>query len=255
MRDLYIKTEHGDMYYEKYLGEDNSLNIIFLHGWGQSHKTFDFLIEELKKTNIKCNIYNIDFLGFGLSDEPNKAIKIDDYSNHLKQLILEEKIKNVVLIAHSFGGRVAIKYASNNDVDRVVLVNSAGINHHNLKYYLKILCYKIKKVFVYAFNRNNYDSFVKQNGSRDYNNLSYVMRGTFKKVVNKDLKKEMKKIKSKTLIIGSVFDKEVALEDNRKMHELIKNSEFRVFYRSGHFSYLDEKDKFLKMIITFINSN
>ncbi len=40
MRDLYIKTKNGDMYYEKHLDSDDSLSIIFLHGWGQSHNTF-----------------------------------------------------------------------------------------------------------------------------------------------------------------------------------------------------------------------
>ena len=252
MRDLYIKTKNGDMYYQKHLDSDDSLSIIFLHGWGQSHNTFDYVIEKIKESGIKYNIYNVDFLGFGLSDEPNKAIGVDDYSNHLHQLIKEEKIDKVILVGHSFGGRVAIKYASSFNVEGIVLVNAAGICHHNFKYYSKLYLYKIKKLMVYVFNNKNYDSFIRKNGSRDYNMLSYNMRGTFKKVVKEDLKKEMKMIKCKTLVIGSVFDKEVPLNDSKTMNNLINGSEMKVFYRGGHFSYIDEKEKFLSILLNFI---
>ncbi len=93
---------------------------------------------------------------------------------------------------------------------------------------------------------------LEKNGSRDYNMLSYNMRGTFKKVVKKDLKKEMKMIKCKTLVIGSVFDKEVPLNDSKTMNNLINGSEMKVFYRGGHFSYIDEKEKFLSILLNFI---
>lgn len=246
MKDLYIKTSIGDMYYEK-CGSGKS--IILLHGWGQSGRTFEEVISYLKE---KYTVYVVDFLGFGLSDEPSKSIGVDEYSEHLKMLIEEEEIVNPIILGHSFGGRVAINYASRNRVNKLILVNSAGISHHGIKYYFKVLKYKIKKILVYLFNYENYYSFIRKSGSRDYQNASFVMKGTFKKIVNKDLKKEMKRIKDKTLVIGSVFDKEVKLDDCKKMNRLIDDSELVIFYRSGHFSYLDEKEKFKNVLMRFL---
>ena len=246
MKDLYIKTNSGDMYYEK-CGSGKS--IILLHGWGQSGKTFEEIISYLKD---KYTVYVVDFLGFGLSDEPSKVLSIDDYTDYLEMLIKEEKIVDPIILGHSFGGRIAINYASRNRVNKLVLVNSAGISHHGIKYYFRIFKYKLKKVFVYLFNYDNYYSFIRKSGSRDYQNASFIMRGTFKKVVNKDLKKQMKKIKDKTMVIGSVFDKEVKLDDCKKIGKLIKDSELVVFYRSGHFSYLDEKEKFKNVLLRFL---
>ena len=61
-----------------------------------------------------------------------------------------------------------------------------------------------------------------------------------------------KMIKCKTLVIGSVFDKEVPLNDSKTMNNLINGSEMKVFYRGGHFSYIDEKEKFLSILLNFI---
>lgn len=249
MKDLYIKTKNGDMFYKKIVSPTSKGNIVFLHGWGMSHETFDSLLEYFKDYNL----YIVDFLGFGLSDEANKKIKLDDYVNHIEELVKKEDLDRLILIGHSFGGRVAIRIASKRKIEKIVLVNSAGINHHNFKYHLKVLWYKIRKLFVYLFKNKDYNNFVRRNGSADYNSLSFNMRGTFKNIVNEDLKKDLKKISCDSLVIGSLFDKEVPLKDTKLMSELIKKSKFITFYRSGHFSYLDEKEKFLKEVMLFIN--
>lgn len=246
MKDLYIKTKDGDMFYKKY---GSGPSIILLHGWGQNSETFNNVILEFEKD---YTVYVLDFLGFGLSDECEYGIGIKDFSSHLEMLIEKENINNPIIIGHSFGGRVAIDYASRNSVSKLVLVNSAGIRHRGIKYYYRIIKYKVKKLFVYLFNYDNYYSFIRKNSSRDYKDLSNNMRKTFKKVIKKDLKKEMKKINSDTLIISSVLDKEVPLKDGEIMRKLIKESELAIFYRSGHFSYLDEESKFIRVVRGFI---
>lgn len=251
MKDLYLKTKNGDMFYKKQISSSSKGNIVFLHGWGMSHETFDCFLDDFKDYNL----YIVDFLGFGLSDEVNKVIKLDDYVKHIEELINKEINGDVILIGHSFGGRVAIRYASKNRVKKMVLVNAAGINHHNFKYHLKIFYYKIKKLFVYLFKNKDYNNFIKRNGSFSYNSLSYNMRGTFKNIVNEDLKRDLKKVDCKSLVIGSVFDREVKLEDSKMMNKLIKNSQLVVFFKSGHFSYIEEKEKFVKEVLSFLGED
>ncbi len=246
MKDMYLKTNNGDMYYEK---KGKGEAVVFLHGWGASSKTFKEVSDFFKDD---FTVYVLDFLGFGLSDEPNKAIGISDYSSHLKMLMDNEKIDNPILIGHSFGGRVAIDYASKYKTKKLILVNSAGINHHNFLYYYKLIKYKIKKFYFYLFNKEKYYELIQKSGSDDYQKASFIMRGTFKKVVNNDLRKEMKKIKTPTLLIGGVFDKAVPMKDINMMHELIEGSHLITFYRSGHFSYNDEKENFEKVVMNFI---
>lgn len=248
MKDLYIKTKDGDMFYKKY---GDGPCVILLHGWGQNSETFESVINDLKNS---YKVYVVDFLGFGLSDESEYGIKVKDYSEHLKELVDEEDIVNPIIIGHSFGGRVAIDYASKNNVEKLVLVNSAGIRHRGIKYYFKVIKYKVKKIFVYLFNYDNYYSFIRKNSSRDYRNLSDNMRKTFKNVIKKDLKREMKKIDCDTLIISSVLDKEVPVKDGEIMKKLIRNSELVLFYRSGHFSYIDEESKFIRVVRGFIGN-
>ena len=68
------------------------------------------------------------------------------------------------------------------------------------------------------------------------------------------LKKEMKKIDCDTLIISSVLDREVPVKDGEIMKRLIRNSELVLFYRSGHFSYIDEESKFIRVVRGFIDN-
>lgn len=85
---------------------ESKTNIIFLHGWGANINSFMPVINEVSK---KYNVYAIDLPGFGLSDEPSKDYMVEDYSKIVLEFINKLKLDNVVLIGHSFGGRVIIK--------------------------------------------------------------------------------------------------------------------------------------------------
>ena len=79
--------------------------LISLPGWGDTRKTFDFYINNLKD---KFTIYIFDYPGFGNSKFPNKVLTLDDYVIYIKNFIKEKNINNPYIICHSFGCRIAI---------------------------------------------------------------------------------------------------------------------------------------------------
>ena len=90
----------------------------------------------------------VDFDGFGESAEPVKPFSVFDYTQALKSLLDKFDIEQLVLVGHSFGGRVAIKYSFlyQNDYDKfkLCLVDSAGVKpRRNLFYYYRIYKFKI----------------------------------------------------------------------------------------------------------------
>ena len=128
------------VYFEK-TGSGNP--IILLHGWGASSTIFESITNILK---TKYTIYTIDLPGFGKSDEPDKPYNLDDYVDLLYQFIIDLDIYNPILLGHSFGGRIAIKFASLYNVSKLILVDSAGLKQKNfIKTKTKILLYKLKK--------------------------------------------------------------------------------------------------------------
>ena len=233
----------------KYLKFGNSKNfIVFLHGWGADKNSFLWLKDYFQNFTT---IF-VDFAGFGESTEPTKPYTVFDYVNDLKQLLDDFYIENLVLVGHSFGGRVAIKFSflfqNNYKSFKLCLVESAGLKpKRGLKYYYKIYKYKFyKKLFP---NSKKLSKF----GSSDYKALSPVMKATFINVVNEDLACYAKYIIAKTIIIWGDKDKETKIYMAKKLKKLIKNSNLKIIKNAGHFSFLDKPFQFAIILDKFLN--
>ena len=245
MREETVKTNYGNM---KLLISDNfkdKKTIILLHGWGMNKETFLKICNRLKGFNyIIC-----DFLGFGSSDDPIKPLTINDYVETVKMIIDKYPTKKYLyLLGHSFGGRVAIAYASKYEVRKVFLVNAKAFKNRKIKHKVKILKYKLVKNFLRIFNKQKYENYIKDKGSSDYKGLTGVMKKTFVNIVNYDLKKCLKKIKCAVVVIGSIKDNVVLYDETLKIQKILKSSKLYPFYNSGHFSYIDEENKLVNII-------
>src|SRR5262245_52471382 len=79
--------------------------VIFLHGFGASTYSWRHLIPSLK-THFK--LIMIDLKGFGQSPKPNdNNYSAHDQANLICQFIIQEDLRNVTLVGHSYGGGVA----------------------------------------------------------------------------------------------------------------------------------------------------
>jgi len=213
-----------------------------LHGWGGSADSFLFVAKDLCK-NYRVTL--VDFYGFGKSPEPVCPMTVPDYAQTLIELFREQKIEKAIIIAHSFGGRVAINLASKRAdlVEKLVLIDSAGVKpRRKLSYYIKVLRHKIRR----ALGLKGLE------GSSDYRVLSSVMKETFKLIVNYDQKKELKRIVAPTAIFWGEKDKETPLYMARIMNRKIKNSALFVL-SGGHFSYIDDYFRFKKILDAFLD--
>ncbi len=217
--------------------------IVFLHGWGGNTKSFEVVAKEFISTN-RCLL--IDFPPFGQSEEPYEEWNVDTYNELVKEILKTLDIKRCSVIAHSFGGRVAIKLSNsyNNIVEKLILVDSAGLKpRFSIKKYINKKRYQLAKRF-----KKDTSKF----GSSDYKALSPLMRKTFVKVINEDLTKDLKLISCPTLIIFGQNDKDTPLYMAKKFNKKIKNSAIIVFKSCGHFSYIEDFNKFVVIAKQFL---
>ena len=240
------------MYYN-YKNQDINYNItgvgpelVILHGWGQNVLSFQNIIEKLAS---KFKVIAIDLLGFGLSDEPHEALTLDDYVDSIHSLLVHLKVNNPIILGHSFGGRIAIKYGNLYPVSSLILVSSAGIKHQSIKTKYKIFKFKLKKNFFKIFNKKKLHSLYSNSGSEDYKKASPIMKKTMSNTISIDLKNEINKLNCKVLLLWGFLDTTTPLEDGIYMNQHIQKSKLVIFYSSGHFPYLDEPDKFVKAIL------
>lgn len=118
----YINLDDGTRLAYTVSGEGKPM--ILMHGWGCNADT----LASVEKTAAESHrVYNIDFPGFGQSPEPAQVWGVDEYTRALEEFVRRLGIEKPVLLGHSFGGRVGILYSSRNPVDRLVLVDAAGV--------------------------------------------------------------------------------------------------------------------------------
>ncbi|HHU43629.1 MAG: alpha/beta hydrolase [Clostridia bacterium] len=217
--------------------------IIFLHGWGGGVDSFIGLAKQLSN-HFKVTL--VDFYGHGKTPFPDKVLTLDDYVKSVVDIIQHYKMKSVTLIAHSFGGRVALKlaYKYGYMLDKLILIDSAGIRpRRGLKYYSKVLLHKtLKKLKI-----------KRQMGSADYRKLNGVQKRTFVNIVNEDLTDILNQITLPTLIIWGNKDKETPIYMARKLHRKLCSSGLVVIKEAGHFCYLEKPAKVLIIIRSFLS--
>lgn len=221
------------------------INIIFLHGWGADYSSFYFLKDLI--CDYKLHFASLD--GFGEVSAPTDPT-IAGYASRLHAYIKTNNLKNIILVGHSFGGRVALEYASKNQLLGLVLVDSAGIKpKFSLTKRLKITKYKITKWLV-KHNLASQQSLNKF-GSSDYKMATAQMQKVLKCCVNYNQKPLLKHIKVPTLIVWGKNDKDTPIYMANTLHKRIKNSKLVVLENCGHFSFLDNQYLFYVSLKNF----
>ena len=232
--------------------------VLILQGWGTELAVYDSVAQTICS---KCRVIQLDFPGFGGSDEPREPWSVDDYADFVIAFLRELKIDKVTLLGHSYGGRVIIKLASRDiipfEIGRIVLVDSAGIiPKKTWKQKMKIRRYKILKKFVnmklvYKICPNLVDEWRNRQGSADYRNSTPMMRACMVKAVNEDLTHLLPKIKQDTLLIWGDLDTATPISDAKKMEELIPNSGLAVIPGTGHFCFLENPRVFAGIMASY----
>lgn len=237
---MYFNKDTYSVYYEKHGTGDST--ILILPGWGDTRKTFKTIIEYLK---LNYTVYIIDYPGFGNSIFPDHDLTIYDYANIVREFMEEEKIINPIIIAHSFGGRIAALLSGyyKEKINKLILIDSAGIKpKKSLFKIFKQTTYKLLKKLQYLFPKRKRNIYLKRLfrhfASTDYRALDNNMYQTFKNVVNEDLKYYYKYIDVPTLIIWGEKDIDTPLKDAYYMTKKINNSSLIVYPDTDHFSYL-----------------
>lgn len=205
-------------------------NVVLLHGWGQNIQMMDPLGKNLKNKRVTI----LDLPGFGSSEKPDFAYTIYDYTEFLREFLEELEINNPILIGHSFGGRIAICYASRYSVQKLVLFGSPFMKREKNGLKVKVLksLKKIKPL-------ENLAEYMKRHmGSSDYRAATGVMREILVNTVNADLKEEAKKIMVPTLLIWGDKDEQVPVSEARELEKLMKDSALIVL-NGSHYCYLE----------------
>lgn len=226
-------------------GDKKGKNLILLHGWGQNIDMMKPIGDNLSYDN---NIYILDLPGHALSTEPKEAWNLIDFVDMLHEFITKNKIKNPILVGHSFGGEISLLYASIYEVEKLVLLDSPyrPVKKTGLKT-------KILKTAKKIPGLRKLENFAKKHmGSVEYRSATPVMRQILVNSVNSDITEDAKKVKCPTIIIWGTNDDAVPYSDGEFLESIMKDAGLITYEGCTHYAYLERLDQTNNVIRTFI---
>jgi pimeloyl-ACP methyl ester carboxylesterase len=228
--------------------------IIILHGWGLSGEAFSVLGREL--SNLGFEVYLPDLPGFGTSSPPDEALTLDDYVEFLHTYICAKTIHKPIIIGHSFGGRVALKYVFSykNECKLLILTGVPGYRSGVIgKRYVFMMIAKLGKLafslpVLSAFTEEIRKKYYHAIGVREFNKSNGNMKQTFKNVVDEPLDSYMKGINIPSYLVWGSHDSMVPVFVAKHMQQTIPNSHLIVVSNAGHSFPYKEPAHFVQAI-------
>lgn len=254
---MFFEHNGARLYYEK---TGDGLPILLLHGWGGRADSFLPLIRDMKPIRT---VVAVDFPGHGNSPEPPAPWSVTEYMELICALIRYLHIEGTDVVAHSFGGRVALMLASTYPecVGKMVLTGCAGLPPRKSgKKTLRTRVYQaLRRCADNAVTRRLFpravgtwrEALIQRFGSPDYRVLTPSMRQTFQRIIAQDLTDCLPKIQAPTLLIWGVEDQDTPIWMGEEMARQIPDSALIRFEGAGHFAYLDKYADFRAIVMNF----
>lgn len=229
-----------------YLQKGTGKDLVFFHGYLSSKEAFWAQIEYFSRD---YKVTAIDFLGFGQSAPLTKDFSVSDYAEWTKAVLQALGIQRPCVIAHSFGCRVALKMAECGEqvFDKLILTGPAGvIMNRGFSYRIKVRAYRvIKKIFpVFAEKRF---------GSEEYRSLSPIMKQSYKKIVNEDLRETASRVQNEILILEGKSDTTTPKREAEAYLAVMQRAKL-VFLEGGHFAFAENPTIFNLLAEEFLRN-
>ena len=206
-------------------------DMLFLHGYLSSKEAF---LGQIQYFSQFYKVTALDFLGFGQAEPLTQPFSVGDYAAWLDNAMASLRLRKPHVVAHSFGCRVAIKLASQRKdaFDKMLLTGPAGvIMNRGFAYHAKVKAYRAVKKIAPKFAERKF-------GSAEYRNLSPVMKESYKKIVNEDLRICAGQVRVETLLVVGKTDKVTPKQEAEAYIKAFPNARLKEM-EGGHFAFVE----------------
>ena len=205
-------------------------DVLALHGWRRDRSDFAALLADLDGVAL-------DLPGFGASPPPAEATGAAGYADAL-QPVLDELADRVVIVGHSFGGRVACHLAVEHP-DRVaglVLTGVPLLHRADRGGAAPPWTYRLVR---WAHRRglvpdDRMEELRRSRGSDDYRTATGVMRDVLVTVVNEDYADLLPRIDRPVELVWARHDTAVPLEVAERALDLLPHAALTVLDGPAH---------------------
>ena len=242
--------------------------VILIHGSGPgvtAYANWRFTIEPLAQ---KYRVLAPDIAGFGYTErKSDQQYSLDFWVKHLTEWMDAVGVKKARFIGNSFGGSLTLAIASRypERVESFVLMGAAGVEFELTPELDAIWGYepsienmrKIVMSFAYDTSmmtddlvRSRYEASVRPGYHESFSKMFEVPRQRhIKALATPD--DQIRKIPHRAMVVHGRDDKIVPPTNSTKLHSLLKNSDLHMFSNCGHWTQIERKNDFNKLVMDF----
>jgi pimeloyl-ACP methyl ester carboxylesterase len=201
--------------------------VIALHGWGRSGADFHTILEG-------HDAMALHLPGFGPTTPPPAAWSPAEYADNLAHALGD--LPPVVLVGHSFGGRIAVRLAARHP-ERVKALVLTGVPLTRIGQRSKpALAFRVARALHAArlLPEAVMESFRQKYGSADYRAATGVMRQILVTAVSEDYLDDATRVSQPVIMVWGELDRAAPLAAAQKTLDYFPNATLRVVPQASH---------------------
>lgn len=211
-----------------------------------------------------------DTLGFGYTDFPTdiNGFAMERWVAHLIGFMDELNIAKAHFIGNSYGGALTLALAVRHPqrVGRIVLMGAAGLQMPVSEGLAAVWGYEpsleamraLMHIFAHdsalvkdEIVRSRYEASIRPGAQEAYSSLFPAPRQRWLDALSSS-EDDLRALIQPTLIIHGREDVIVPLERSIRFNQLIPDSELHVFGHCGHWTQIEKRERFIELVIPFL---
>ena len=235
--------------------KSNAPHLLFIHGAGGNKNQWIKQIDFFQKHG--WGVVNLSLPSHGLSPSL-ESVSMDKYVEVVNELIIKQEFEYVSLIGHSMGGAIALNYVlqyNNPIIENLILIGTGA---------------KLKVApAIFEALETDFNLFLELLGNFAYhNNTPSQIKSSNEKTLREnkveifikdfeicdifDIRSELSKITTKTLIIVGQDDQATPVRYSTYLHDNLKYSQLVVIPEAGHYVFLEKPQDVNQQIYQFL---
>ncbi len=217
------------------LGDDVP-DVLALHGWGRSHRDFDAVLGGGGAAGPPLASLALDLPGFGASPPPPTDWGPAEYAEAVAP-VLDELRTPVVVLGHSFGGRVAVHLASiRPDQVRGLVITGSPVLPRPGRRNRPPLSFRAARALhrVGIVSDQRMEAIRQRRGSADYRAAQGVMRQVLVRAVSSDDEDQLRAITCPVVLVWGDDDQDAVLAVAESARSMLAHADLIVCPGAGH---------------------
>jgi pimeloyl-ACP methyl ester carboxylesterase len=260
IRTNYLEAGSGDQ------------TVVLVHGSGPGVTAYANWRGVLPALGENFKVYAPDMVGFGYSDRPEGVqYSLDTWADQTVGFMDALGIQKAHLVGNSFGGAIALRIATQHPdrVDKMVLMGSMGVDFpitegldnvwgfqgtlEHMKTVMGFFAYD-KSLTAGDLAQARFEGATQPGFQESFSSMFPAPRQRWVEAMMVP-EKEISGLPHKTLIMHGREDQVIPLMTSYKLEELIDNADLSVFSHCGHWSMIERKDDFNRLVRDFFLSD